>query len=61
VKQATEYKFPDYSQGKYLHKNTGVGGGNTVQSVEQYYERQKPQETYNKKMEEIKKSIYQPK
>jgi len=26
-----------------LHKNTGVGGGNTVQSVEQYYERQKPQ------------------
>jgi len=54
-------RLPDYSQSKYLHKNTGVGGGNTVQSVEQYYERQKPQDTYGKKMEQIKKSIYKPK
>lgn len=38
-----------------------MGGGNTVQSVEQYFERNKPQETYSRKMEEIKKSIFQPK
>ena len=34
----------------YLQKNTGMGGGNNVQSVEQYYERQKSQDTYQKKM-----------
>ena len=50
VRDLPEYKFPDYSQGRLLHKNTGVGGGNTVQSVEQHYERHKPQETYSRKM-----------
>jgi hypothetical protein len=33
----TEARQPDNSQGRFLHKNTGIGGGNNVQSVEQYY------------------------
>lgn len=35
----------------FLQKNSGPGGGNNIQSVEQYYERQKPEGTHQKKME----------
>ena len=38
-----------------------MGGGNNIQSVENYYEKQKSGDTYSRKMEEIKKSIYYPK
>lgn len=62
VKPEKQMQIPDYSQSKYLHKNTGSGGGNTAQNAEQWQnDRQKPQETYSRKMEEIKKSIYKPK
>ena len=38
-----------------------MGGGNNIQSVQNYYQRQKPEVTHMKKMDEIKKSIYQAK
>ena len=54
------HRGEDSSQ-KYLAKNTGMGGGNNIQSVENYYERQRPEQTHLKKMDEVKKSIYQAK
>lgn len=41
----------------FLQKNTGPGGGNNYLSA-QYHEKQKGEVTHNRKMEEIRKSIY---
>ena len=56
-----EIENPYTTNQNYLHKNTGMGGGNNLQSVENYYERHRSQETHHRKMEELKKSIYNPK